>query len=183
MYPITHFTVPVILLIFLFNVDRKLVFLLAPLTILPDFDIFTTFHRLLFHNIFVGILSVFLSFFVLRTVFKIEKKKFLLVGLFLFFSHLLLDFNGYGVSFFYPLDNHLYGFDYREKRIVVNEFSKKFEIIFPIEQIPKKEVAIIIILQLIFWYDSIGEFYRQKSIKQKWLRSLVKNLMKKQVHS
>ncbi|MBL7169555.1 MAG: hypothetical protein ISS48_00875 [Candidatus Aenigmarchaeota archaeon] len=174
MYPLAHYTIPVLFLLFLFKSDKKLILLLAPLTLMPDLDFFTNIHRLLFHNIFFVIGLSWLSYLLLGKLFKINnKKEFFFITLFLLGSHLLLDFDAYGVAFFYPLDNHILGFDFNKFHFMVNEYKDGFRLIFPFERIPKREVILIIILQFIFWLRSISEFYENREIKSQGFNNFI----------
>jgi hypothetical protein len=108
-------------------------------------------------------------------LFKVKnKKEFFFIACFLLGSHLLLDFDHYGIGLFYPFDYHIYGFDFNGFRFVFKEYRDGFWLIFPFEQIPKKQVLFIIILQLIFWHGAISEFYRERLIKSKAMVYFIK---------
>ena len=170
MYPLIHYIIPTLLLLFLFKSDKKLVFFLTPLTLLSDLDYFTNLHRLLLHNIFFIILVSCLSYLFLKKLFKIEnKKEVFFVIIFLLVSHLVLDFDNYGVGLLYPFDYHLLGFDFHSFNFVFKEFKDGLWFNFNLQEIPKKEVVFIITLQLIFWYRSISDYYKNKLIKSKVL--------------
>lgn len=107
MQPILHLLVPVGLLL-LFRVEKRTVFLLSPIALLPDFDVLFSLHRGLFHNVFFGIIIATAAYALAgrtRTIF--------LAASFLFASHLILDFGYYGSAYLYPFDQTVYGFDFR----------------------------------------------------------------------
>lgn len=108
MDPIYHFLIPVLILLAA-RADKKLVFLLAPLSIIPDFDGLTvTMHRALFHNIFFAVILLAVLYLIIKKFYKTKFASFLFVASTMFFSHLLLDFDSYGIAFFFPLDKHAY---------------------------------------------------------------------------
>jgi hypothetical protein len=175
MDPIAHFTIPVLLLLFLFRSNKRLVFLLAPLTLFSDMDFFTNIHRILFHNILFVIIVSCVSYIIFSLLFKVKnKKEFFFIACFLLGAHLLLDFDHYGIGLFYPFDYHIYGFDFNRFHFVFKEYKDGFWLTFPFEQIPKKQVLFIIILQLIFWHRAISEFYRERLIKSKAMVYFIK---------
>ncbi|MEM4268235.1 MAG: hypothetical protein QXK37_05395, partial [Candidatus Woesearchaeota archaeon] len=62
-HPALHFIIPVLILI-IFKFDKLLVLLISPLSLLPDIDYFFPPHRAVTHNIFFGMLIIFLAFFI-----------------------------------------------------------------------------------------------------------------------
>lgn len=142
---IFHFIIPVIALLAL-KIDKKLVFLLAPLTIIPDLDAFTSLHRGLFHNIFFGIFLVIISYFIAKRFYKTTLKLFFFVALFLFLSHLILDFDVSGVAPLFPLDQHVYGI----KGLKLVRYTLQ-EVQLEYVHISFHELIIISILQLLFF--------------------------------
>jgi len=117
--PILHFIIPVIILLaFKPNVDRKLVFGLAILTIVSDFDYFIG-HRSLFHNIFFVLIFSFIIYLMFKYIVnkdivgkKIENKNAFYISLYYIFFHLLLDISRPGIPFLYPFTNKLFTFNF-----------------------------------------------------------------------
>lgn len=107
MEPTVHFLVPILILLAVFpEMDKRLVLLLSPLTLIPEID-FLIGHRYLFHNIFFALIVPAL----VCQFFK-EKRGAFLIALFFLGSHLLLDISGPGVGLFYPFYNQLIKFDF-----------------------------------------------------------------------
>jgi len=100
-----HIVIPLLLLLVFFpKLEKKYIFGLLFLTILPDFDyvINVDLHRFLFHNIFFVIIITLM-------VWGLWNKRAAIVGGFYLFSHLLLDFANNGpVALFWPFYNKLY---------------------------------------------------------------------------
>lgn len=102
MHPIFHLLIPVSVLLLL-RLENRL-FLLSPISLLPDLDYFTgIYHRALLHNVFFGAL-------LLSVIYLSLGKKPALVSSFLFLSHLALDFDDVGVGYLFPLSQDAYGF-------------------------------------------------------------------------
>lgn len=114
MEPIIHVLIPMLtLLSFMPNIDKKLILVLMPLTVLPDFDLLFGKHRYFFHNIFFVI-------FVTAVIYLISNRKNILgfknllpslIALFFLTSHLILDFGGPGVAILYPVYRKLIKID------------------------------------------------------------------------
>ncbi len=105
-----HFLIPVTILrvlnIFLKAIDKRLILILSPLAVIPDFDFFIFYHRATFHNVFFGAFIVFLAVIALKRYFNPWKTAF--VGGFFFLMHLILDRGS--VIWFYPLTKVGYNF-------------------------------------------------------------------------
>jgi len=101
--PLIHLIIPLLLLLLICDKDKRtLIFILSPIAIIPDLDIFYD-HRGLLHNIFilVGILAV-------SKLFSEKWKPTLIIISAYFVSHIVLDmFNG-GVGLLYPFHNMLF---------------------------------------------------------------------------
>jgi|SRR3989339_2242024 len=116
--PILHFILPiVILLAFKPKVDKKLVFGLSVLTVVPDFD-FIIGHREL-HNLFFVLFLSLLVYFLFRFVINYDKlkkekenKNAFYLSLYYLFFHVLLDIGRPGIPLFYPFSENLYGFSF-----------------------------------------------------------------------
>ncbi len=97
-----HLIVPLLALLMICkNEDKKYIFLLLPLSVMPDLDTFVTYHRALLHNIFFPML---LSFVGLAA--KGNRMIFLIASGYLA-SHVVLDMFGGGVVLFYPFYNEM----------------------------------------------------------------------------
>jgi len=106
MEPILHFFLPLLFVLALFpKLNRRLIYIMSPLTILPDFDWFFG-HRYFFHNIFF----IFAISIVVYIIFD-KKKIVFLLALFFLGSHLILELDRLGVGLFYPLYQKLIGID------------------------------------------------------------------------
>lgn len=132
MLPIFHLLIPIAILR-LFRVNKKVVFFLSPITLLPDVDHIGIFlglnwTRALFHNIFFGILLI-LVLIVFKQLLKnyssviksksiiakgikyfskYDTKKTIFIASFMYVSHLLLDYEG--VALLWPFSKVFYGF-------------------------------------------------------------------------
>jgi hypothetical protein len=129
MEPIMHFLIPLLILLVAFpKLDRKLVFLLAFLALVPDLDFFIDFtHRFLFHNIFfVLILSLVIYFFS-------KDVKIFLISLYYLMSHLILDLTIGSLALFWPLYQRLI-----EVTIFLNS---KWEFVFKITTHPLNTIG------------------------------------------
>ena len=151
MEPIYHFLIPVLILLLLVR-DRKLVFLLAPIAIIPDFDVFIpNFHRALFHNIFFGIVLMTVAYFIIKKLYKTKLSSFILIASVLFFSHLLLDFDNAGVGFFFPVDKYAYAIDSSGIiKISLSEFYLSLEDLISLDLFLYLQIFAIIILEIFF---------------------------------
>jgi hypothetical protein len=105
-HPLLHYIIPVAILL-LFRMDKKLVFLLSPLSVLPDIDFFFLPHRAWCHSVFFGALVVLISWLALRRYFK--AKDIILIATIMFLSHDVLDGH---VAWLYPLSSLMVGIDY-----------------------------------------------------------------------
>lgn len=95
-----HLIVPLLaLLIVSKKENHKLILLLLPLAVIPDFDTFVTQHRALLHNIFIPLLLLLSGL-----LFKKERPVFVIASVYIA-SHVLLDMFGGGVVLLYPLYN------------------------------------------------------------------------------
>ena len=151
MEPIYHFLIPVLLLLLLVK-NKKLVFLLAPIAIIPDFDVFIPdLHRALFHNIFFGIVFIAIVYLIIKKFYKTKLSSFIFIASFLFFSHLLLDFDASGVAFFFPFDQYAYAVTSSGlSKIPLSEFYISLAEVFSLDAILYIQIVIIIILQIFF---------------------------------
>ena len=151
MEPIYHFLIPVLLLLLLVK-NKKLVFLLAPIAIIPDFDVFIpNLHRTLFHNIFFGIVLMAVAYFIIKKFYKTKLSSFILIASVLFFSHLLLDFDASGVAFFFPFDQYAYAVTSSGlSKIPLSEFYLSLEDLISLDLFLYLQIFAIIILQIFF---------------------------------
>jgi len=110
MEPLIHFIIPVVfLLAFAPKLDKRLIFLLSPLLVLPDTDFLIK--AKLFHNLFFVLIMSFSAYFLYMRFIKKEKKVFYL-ALFYLSSHLLFDLGGPGIPFFYPISDRLFSLNF-----------------------------------------------------------------------
>jgi len=110
MEPLIHYLIPLVfILAFAPNLNKKLVFLLSPLLILPDIDFL--FKAKMFHNIFFILIISFAVYFLYSWFIKKDKKTFYLAFFYLN-VHLLFDFGGPGIPYFYPLSNKLFSLNF-----------------------------------------------------------------------
>lgn len=107
MQPLLHLLFPVGMLLLL-GFERRTVFLLSPIALLPDFDVLFSLHRGLFHNLFFGVFVAGAAYLLAG-----RTRAVLLAASFLFASHLALDFGYIGSAYLYPFDPAVYGFDFR----------------------------------------------------------------------
>ena len=98
MEPLFHLIIPVLMLMAIYpKLDKKYVFLLAPLTFIMDFDrLVPGAHRLYIHSIFFALLLALV-------IYIVWDKKAFFVSLFYLGSHLLFDMGYPGIAFLYPL--------------------------------------------------------------------------------
>jgi len=112
-----HMLIPTMLAL-IARLDRKKAFMLAPIAIIPDLDIFFNAHRVYLHTIFIP-LAVFIPLLYYLKKGNQRSRIFLPASLY-YLSHLLLDlFNG-RVAIFWPLTNIGYGL---KTSIIVNQQS------------------------------------------------------------
>jgi hypothetical protein len=106
---LVHIIIPVIFLLSL-RINRKIVFFLSPLTILPDFD-FLLGKRVVFHSLLFAILLCLGLFLIAKHNKRFSKyaTTVFFVSLFFLGSHLLLDLWGVGIGLLYPFSDRLYG--------------------------------------------------------------------------
>ena len=101
MEPIIHFLIPVLVVLALFpKIDRRVVLLLSPLTVIMDLDILM-WHRFLLHNVFFALFVVSLVYAICRAK-KYKAKMPVMIAAFFLISHIILDLGGPGVGMFYP---------------------------------------------------------------------------------
>ncbi|MFH1134301.1 MAG: hypothetical protein V1735_07495 [Nanoarchaeota archaeon] len=105
---ILHFLLPVLVMRLLL-LDKRLILLLSPLAVIPDFDYFIGHHRATTHNLFLGAILVVFAWLLLRKWFK--PWQIVLVGSFFFLFHLGADHTG---AFLYPVVQE--GFGYSAER-------------------------------------------------------------------
>jgi len=125
--PILHLVIPILfLLAFKPKIGKKLIFGLAILTILPDFD-FIIGHRSLFHNVFFVLIVSFIVYLMFRFVINkgniekgTENKNAFYLSLYYLFFHLFLDMSKPGIPFFYPISNKLFGFNFN---LIIRSFG------------------------------------------------------------
>ena len=97
-----HLIVPLfVLLIVGRKEERKYMFLLLPLAVVPDLDTFVTQHRALLHNMFIPLI---LSLFGLLLK---EKRILFATAAFYIALHVIMDMFGGGVVLFYPFYNRM----------------------------------------------------------------------------
>mgnify|MGYP007123674568 CR=1 FL=1 len=100
MEPFVHLLIPLAFLLLVFPYLRKKALILFPLTFLMDLDIFTSYHRYLFHNLFfVLVISLLL-------LYSLDWEYFF-ISLFYLFSHIVLDV-GTGVALVWPFSSKLF---------------------------------------------------------------------------
>ena len=107
MDPVMHLLLPMLLLLAL-RIETKAVVLLAPLTILPDFDAAFSLHRAVFHS-FIPVIVLPLAFIAYA---KLKRPEWLLWALIIQFylaSHVVLDLGG--VAFMWPFTTEMLYFD------------------------------------------------------------------------
>ena len=107
-HPILHLLIPVIVLRLL-KVDKKLVFFLSPLALLPDLDIITPLHRILFHNLLFVLIIPLIVTLLVKKFFPSQhsSKKIYLISFLMLSLHLMLDLAG-GTAYLYPLSSQRY---------------------------------------------------------------------------
>ncbi|MCK5063020.1 MAG: hypothetical protein KAR23_03765 [Candidatus Aenigmarchaeota archaeon] len=104
MEPIVHFLIPVLVVLALFpKLDRRLVLVLSPLTVIADLD-FLSGHRYLLHNVFFVLVIMALVYLTFSARdFKFGAMTPVMITAFFMLSHLALDVGGPGVAAFYPV--------------------------------------------------------------------------------
>ncbi len=90
------------------NVDRKKVFMLAPIALIPDVDALLMAHRVYLHTIFIPLFIAVIPFFMNVLGLKEYKTLFWLAS-FYYLSHIILDFFPGPVAILWPLTDNGYG--------------------------------------------------------------------------
>ena len=107
MDPVMHLLLPLLILLAL-RVETRPVILLAPLTILPDFDAFFSLHRAVFHS-FIPVLVLPIGLILYS---KFKRPEWMLSALIVQFylaSHVALDLAG--VAFLWPFTTDIFYID------------------------------------------------------------------------
>lgn len=107
MDPVLHLLLPLLFLLAV-KVDSRKALLLAPLTILPDFDALFGLHRALFHS-FIPLVVLPLGLVLYSKWHKPEWMLGSMIALFYLLSHLVLDLGG--VAFLWPFVADQFYFD------------------------------------------------------------------------
>ena len=171
MEPIIHFLLPVLIILALFpKLDRKLVLILSPLTLISELDFFMG-HRFLLHN-------VFFVFIVLGWIYAIYSKKNLdvktpvLIAAFFLFSHIVLDLGGPGVGMFYPVYDKLIAIDFSLiTSPATGELTKSFSIgTNPLTEATKDQAAPAVTMTGLLWLTVVMLGVAIKLIKNRWFR-------------
>ncbi len=104
MEPIVHFLIPVLVVLALFpKLDRRLVLVLSPLTVIMDLDLLMG-HRYVLHNVFFVLVVMALVYITFSARdFKFGAMTPVMITAFFMLSHLALDVGGPGVAAFYPV--------------------------------------------------------------------------------
>lgn len=115
METIFHFFFPLLILLAIFpKLDRRTVWMLSPLAVIPDIDFYMG-HRYMLHNIFF-VLFVSALVYMLFSSKRLKKlstgRTAFLIAFFLLSSHLLLDLGGPGVGIIYPVYDKLVSIDF-----------------------------------------------------------------------
>lgn len=99
MEPLFHLIIaPLFLMAFFPKINKKLILILSPLAVLPDFDLFAPalLHRTIGHNIFfITIITITIYI----TISKLAGK----IALFFLSSHLIMDLNYWGCTYLWPI--------------------------------------------------------------------------------
>ena len=100
-------TIPLLVLL-AFRVNTRKILVMLPFTMVLDLDVFFTYHRLLFHNIFVAFLfPLMITLYVYE--YKREYFDYALIAFFYVFTSMLFDL-GEGIALFYPVMTDFYFF-------------------------------------------------------------------------
>ena len=124
MDPVMHLLLPVLLLLAL-RVETKAVILLAPLTILPDFDAAFELHRAVFHS-FIPVIVLPVALILYAKVKRPEWMLWALIVQFYLASHVLLDLGG--VSFMWPFTTDMLYFDPELKFNMIGGINFEFHL-------------------------------------------------------
>lgn len=111
MEPLIHLLLPLtILLVFFPKLEKKYVFGLLFLAVIPDLDFLVKMelHRYLFHNIFFVLIITFL-------IWILWDKKATIIGFYYLMSHLILDFAEGAIALFWPVYKELIAFVFNLK--------------------------------------------------------------------
>ncbi|MFH1257099.1 MAG: metal-dependent hydrolase [Candidatus Diapherotrites archaeon] len=106
MEALLHYVLPVLLLLAIFPEEKRNIFLLSFLAVLPDLD-WITGHRTLFHNVFAAAAVVLLAYFLSK-----KNRKLAFFAGFLFASHLILDLSHPGIPLLWPLSNYSFALNF-----------------------------------------------------------------------
>jgi membrane-bound metal-dependent hydrolase YbcI (DUF457 family) len=155
-HPLLHFLIPVAVLL-LMRFDRKLVLLLSPLALLPDYDFYLPPHRGFGHSIFFGAIVILIAYVAIEGMGKVKLIKafnpnhILIVAIVMFMSHLILDGQ---VGWLYPLSDSSFGFRYDLRQFVwdgsVWDHMTEFPTTYQLAQVS----AILITAVAIFFWPS-----------------------------
>jgi len=107
MDPVMHLLLPLLILLAL-RIETRPVILLAPLTILPDFDAFFGLHRVVFHS-FIPVIVIPIALILYS---KFRRPEWMLTALIVQFylaSHVALDLAG--VAFLWPFTTDMFYID------------------------------------------------------------------------
>ena len=107
MDPVMHLLLPLLMLLAL-RIETRAVILLAPLTILPDFDAFFGLHRAVFHS-FIPVLVIPIMLILYSRFKRPEWMLPALVVQFYMVSHVALDLGG--VAFLWPFTTDMFYID------------------------------------------------------------------------
>ena len=184
MDPVMHLLLPLLMLLAL-RIETRLVILLAPLTILPDFDAFFGLHRAVFHS-FIPVLVIPI-FLILYSRYK--RPEWMLSALIVQFymaSHVALDLAG--VAFLWPFSTDMF---YIDPELSFNmQGGLNFEWHFDAGIRPFKEMeetdfiagstfgflALVVIAAAIYRREAKAALVRTWSIVREGLRGLVSRL-------
>jgi len=112
-----HMLIPTMLAL-IAELDRKKAFMLAPIAIIPDLDIFFSAHRVYLHTILIPLaISIPLLYYLKKGN---QRSQILLPTSLYYLSHLLLDFFSGPVAVFWPLTYMGYGL---KTSVIVNQQS------------------------------------------------------------
>lgn len=107
MDPVMHLLLPLLMLLAL-RIETRPVILLAPLTILPDFDAFFGLHRAVFHS-FIPVLVLPIGLMLYARLRRPEWMLSALIVQFYLASHIALDLGG--VAFLWPFTTDMFYID------------------------------------------------------------------------
>ena len=107
MDPVMHLLLPLLVLLAL-RIETRAVILLAPLTILPDFDAFLGLHRVVFHS-FIPVLVLPIALLLYSKFRRPDWMLYALIVQFYMVSHVALDLAG--VAFMWPFTTDMFYVD------------------------------------------------------------------------